>query len=72
MTHFQGTTNDEIWDATDHKIKSMHMGDTAGLRTKQESKAECGGTSTDAHHCTGISDVILEEEVIHMAWLGMI
>lgn len=30
-----------------------------------QGKDKWGGTSTDAHHCAGISDARLEEEVIH-------
>lgn len=71
MTQCQGMTRDEIWDAIDHRIKPMRVGETVGLRTKQdEGKEKWGGTPTDAHNCAGISDVRLEEEVIHMVWLG--
>lgn len=36
MTQCQGMTSDEIWDAIDHRIKSVRVGETVGLRTKQD------------------------------------
>lgn len=36
MTHCQGMTSDEIWDAIEYRIKSMRVWEMIGLRTNQD------------------------------------
>lgn len=55
---------------SDHRINSMSVGETVGLRTNKTVQQEIGRNITDTHDCSGISDVWLEEEIIHMVWLG--
>lgn len=49
MTQGQGMRSDEIQDATDRKIKSMCVGEIAGLRTKQDRSKRNGEEHSQTH-----------------------
>lgn len=65
--------NDKWWNlgCSGPQDKIHEFGGDCWIENKtRECRDKWGGTSTDTHHCTRISDVRLEEEVLHMVWLG--
>lgn len=65
--------NDKWWNLGCDKLHNkihVHGGDCWMENKTRQVKKKWGGTSTDIHHCAGISEVRLEEEVIYLAWLG--